>query len=1068
VVLLDFGLVLEPEISLHATDSTDIVGTAAYMAPEQASGTLVGPEADWYSVGVLLYEALTGRLPYQGQPLQIMMAKQNEPCVRPRALIPWVPADLDDLCVRLLAAIPTERATLADFLAVVGGKSKETTETVPEYLAPPSASRKQAMFEGREPELHILEQAFERSRHRQGVLQIVTGESGVGKTALVRHFARKATNSHGAVVLFGRCFERESTPYKGFDGIVDALSGYLATRSISEVAAILPLRARLLAQIFPVLRRVQAFSELASGVDVEDPQERRARAFAALRELFARLAERVPVILVIDDLQWIDADGVVLLSHLLSSPDEPPLLLLATQRTRNKEDVAGLPIIDPRPSCMETIHLGTLPSDIAQSLARNLLPTNCADSEGVASFVANEAGGHPLFIHAIASHIAFEGTHAKSRFTLDELLWRHVSRLEPPIRGIVELTCIAGAPVSLETIAKVTEASNVEIMDRVAVLSAAQIVKLSPARVLEPYHDRITASVMERLSEVERCSWHRRLALVLEAEIDPDPERLAFHWCQSGNRARAVTQALLAAERAAAACAFDTASRLYQMAIDFAPNAQAEHKRAWMTKKAESLANAGRGAEAAHAYTLAVLGAPSLEASVNRRRAVEQFLRSGLIDEGLAALHEMLSSINARLASTPRRAFISLLFYRLKLRLRGIGFTPRRADQVPPKLLERTDTYWTVAMGLAMVDIIRGSDFQARAILSALETGEPCRIARALSLEICYVATQGSRAYRRSAWLTARAMEIARKVEDPHTLGWFYSTAGICAYLEGRWRSARASCENAEQILREHCTGVVWELNVNQLFSILALTMLGEIAELSRRVPLLLREARERGDLFGAINLCGGLANMTWLAADDPQRAVQEACALEHWSHQGFHLQHSDNLFALVQIDLYKGDGLAAHARLMEKWRLLQQSLLMRIQKIRIDFYHLRARAAIAAARMLPPGSQRTCLLGQAKQDTRRVMREKVAWAKPLAEITQAALQMFEGRVDVACETLRRAADHFDAADMALHAESTRFRLGHLIGKDAGRPYVLKAETWMASQRIRNPSRMVDLLVVFP
>src|SRR6185503_12981283 len=102
-----------------------------------------------------------------------------------------------------------------------------------------------------------------------------------------------------------------SVPYKAFDGIADALGRFMRRLARAEAAALLPLRAFLLAQAFPVLGRVEVLAEAPRPPGEQpDHQELRARLFAAVRELLARLAERRPVVLVVDDLQWADADGL--------------------------------------------------------------------------------------------------------------------------------------------------------------------------------------------------------------------------------------------------------------------------------------------------------------------------------------------------------------------------------------------------------------------------------------------------------------------------------------------------------------------------------------------------------------------------------------------------------------------------------------------------------------------------------------------------------------------------------------------------------------------------------------
>src|SRR4029077_13619508 len=133
------------------------------------------------------------------------------------------------------------------------------------------------------------------------------------------------------VLLAGRCYERESVPYKAVDGVIDALRRYLMRLESVDAAALLPRRASLLAQVFPVLSRVQAFAEAPPPSHrMVDPQEVRGNVFVAFRELLGRLADRHPLVLVIDDLQWADADSLALLSELMGASDAPALLLIAT------------------------------------------------------------------------------------------------------------------------------------------------------------------------------------------------------------------------------------------------------------------------------------------------------------------------------------------------------------------------------------------------------------------------------------------------------------------------------------------------------------------------------------------------------------------------------------------------------------------------------------------------------------------------------------------------------------------------------------------------------------------
>src|SRR5206468_3075425 len=172
----------------------------------------------------------------------------------------------------------------------------------------------------------------------------VHGSSGMGKSALVRHFLDSLQRASGEVLVFeGRCYERESVPYKALDGVVDSLTKYLLSLPEGRAEALMPRDVLALARLFPVMLQVDCvFNAPQREQEIPDPFALRRRAFAALRELLARISDRQPVVLYIGDLQWSDADSTTLLEDLLRPPDSPPLFLLASFRT---EDIESKPFL---------------------------------------------------------------------------------------------------------------------------------------------------------------------------------------------------------------------------------------------------------------------------------------------------------------------------------------------------------------------------------------------------------------------------------------------------------------------------------------------------------------------------------------------------------------------------------------------------------------------------------------------------------------------------------------------------------------------------------------------------
>src|SRR5918996_3473205 len=128
----DFGI--SRTTASQMTEAGSIVGTAQYLSPEQARGAAVDQRSDIYSVGIVLFELLTGRLPFTGDtPLEIAMKHLSEIPKPPSEVRPEVPADLDMVVLRALAKDPADRYESAQEmereLARVGGGGGVTAET---------------------------------------------------------------------------------------------------------------------------------------------------------------------------------------------------------------------------------------------------------------------------------------------------------------------------------------------------------------------------------------------------------------------------------------------------------------------------------------------------------------------------------------------------------------------------------------------------------------------------------------------------------------------------------------------------------------------------------------------------------------------------------------------------------------------------------------------------------------------------------------------------------------------------------------------------------------------------
>jgi len=1064
VVLLDFGL--SRSIAMVDADSTarDLAGTVAYMAPEQAGCEEIGPPADWYAVGVMLFEALTGTLPFVGAEVQVLTEKRRRESDPSSSLIGDVPPDLDALCQWLLRREPRDRPSGEQVIDALR-RSHRGPAALP---APETEAAAATTFVGRTHELAVLASALDRCTQGESAAVLVVGEPGIGKTALVERFlgAQRATQAD-VVVLRGRCSLQESLPYNALDGVIDELTRYLRRMDEVLAAATLPFGIQHLASMFPVLHRIPVMARLVTSPrTVDDEAQLRARGALALRQLLESLAARCPVVVFIDDVQWADAESRWLLDALVR-PGILGCLMVMTARGDAAAVFAGLERLG---EIVEELRVPPLLPDEATALAEGFVDSDVdpAGARGALASIVSEAKGHPLFLQELVRFARLPGRTAGLPVRLEDALWNRITELEPVAREVLEVVAVAGVAVELPLVAAVVGVSAGQALERALDLRGRQLVRCARTGDewrIDVFHDRVGETLLERVALPVQCDLHARIGAALEAAGDADPERLAVHFAAAGDRRKAAAYAVIAAGRAEVSLAFERAARLLRRALELAPpDAPEGHE--LRVRLAEALANLGRGQDAAEVYLSAATHASADEQVELQRRAAEQLLTSGRIDEGLQIIRTVLASVGMHLPQTPRRALASLVFHRARLRLGGLRVRLRDPAEIPRAALSRIDVCWSVSIGLAIVDPLRAADFQARHLRFALDAGDPYRTACALAAEAAFSAALGGRTRARTTRLVREADDLARQVGDARALGYAVFAAGSAEYLAGGWHAARGILERADSIFRDRCAGVTWCRDTGQLFALECLWYQGDVAELARRVPTLIEHAEARGNVYAATNLQIGLPNAAWLVADDVEGARRRVRdAMIRWSPRGFHVQHVAELLALVQADLYAGEGLAAYDRFETTWPVLRGAVILRVQLTRIATYHQRARAALAAAATLGVrSSQRRRLIAEARRHTDRIAREQMPWADALAALLRAGADRLAGDDARAATELTSAIERLDASGMALYAAAARLRLGALQGGDTGTALAGAATAALRDAGIRRPDRMADLL----
>jgi eukaryotic-like serine/threonine-protein kinase len=1056
VVLLDFGVAAE----LADEELTrERVGTLAYMAPEQARGEPAGPAADWYAVGVLLFELLTGRVPFVGSGREgLLLAKLHFDAPRLDVATAGCCADLAELANRLLARDPTQRPGEAEILAVLHGGG--SNPWLPVSLA---SGTSEVPLVGRAYELAELDRAYRDSRAGEAIAVFIEGPSGLGKSATADEFVRRLRRTERrTLILRGRCHEKESIPYNAFDGVVDELARYLRKR---------PARAErvgkglsLVARIFPVAGAIAetVAADESAGSPV-DPTEVRRAAFQELRRLLTVLA-RDSLVLVVDDVQWIDRDSLLLLEELMRPPAAPPLLLVATVRAEAGAGpcaaaaVAGAEV--------RRIALAPLSEDAAQQLVRELIDRHGGD-EAAIDFpaVTASAGRHPMFIEEILRHVMAEGTAAVA--DLDQALLARVGRLPDETRRLVELVAVAGNPLSHDTVADAAGMlanSYTEHMER---LRAGRLVRISGARArdhIEPYHDRVREAVYWGLAESERTDYHQRLAIALD-QRGAAAEVLAGHWALGGQAARAAACYEAAGEGALSTLAFEKAAEYFANALRWG-TAQADERRRLLRRQAGALHYAGRPRDAAEIYCEAAsAGTPEPEEHRELiRLATEQYLTGGYLVEGTAMAAELMRSLGTSLPRTRTAAYVRLAFHILVLRLRPLGRVRTNGSALSSDVAARLDAFWTLSAGFAFLDTVRALLFTALGATGSIRTGDPLRIARALTAVAVSEAIMGN---RRSAERYAVACDRAGAEGGALPRFFAVGTRAMLDYvLEARYEVCRARIAEARTLWQTVGRERGFELDSLEQFDCWSLEQLGRWSELRCRVAERVQAARDAGNRFVEIAYLAWFVS-PYAAADQVEQAranVAEARAIRMTTGDEF---SNDELYAvssLTYLALYAGDVERWAEELGTEWNRFRRAMASRVPYFSATSaaFELGLELELAArARRTGQASVARRHAGRAARAVHRARGFRFGFMPGRSAAMAATLARYHGDDAAAVASLRQAIHCFDGQKSQGKAACVRQLLGGLLGGSEGADLIAQASDWMTSAGICKPEQFV-------
>ena len=585
----DFGLAValdRPRLTAEGA----VMGTAAYMPPEQAAGRELDARADLYSLGCVIYEMATGSPPFSGEDsVSVISQHLNSTPVLPTWHNKEIPEAIESLIVELLSKAPTARPSSAEEV-LDRLRAARITGTPPIALprVRPATDRAGDItrlarweFVGREIELELLKGAVDAALGGRGRLMMVVGEPGIGKTRITEE-AGVYAELRGAHKLVGRCYETEAAlPYIPF---VEAIRSYVAQSSEEKLRVQLGEIAADVAKIVPEI--LDRLPDVPPSPQVPQEQERY-RLFEAVTNFLSRVAEDQPLLMILDDLHWADKPSLLLLQHLARRLKGNRLVIFGTYRDVDLDRRHPLSEILAqlrREHLYERVLLRGLTSEDVTAMLESTAQHEL-DAAGTvfADALHRQTEGNPFFIEETVRHLVQTGAiyYREGRWSSDrtldalgipegirEVIGRRLSRLSEDCNRILSAASVLGREFDFGLLSSMTGIDEEGLLGAIEeALENQLIVEAGSGRTYAFTHALVRETLYDELSLPRKQKLHLGASKAIEEtysrNLDPHIPALAVHYRLAGSAAdaeRAIDYSIRAGQLAASVFAWEEAA----------------------------------------------------------------------------------------------------------------------------------------------------------------------------------------------------------------------------------------------------------------------------------------------------------------------------------------------------------------------------------------------------------------------------------------------------------------------------------------------------------------------------
>jgi eukaryotic-like serine/threonine-protein kinase len=1020
LVVIDFGIAMN-----MFGRPVHLAGTPLYMSPE-AFRRAAAPMADWYALGVILYQAMTGRDPYEGDLGDLILQKRQKP-VHPCIVAPEAPEDLADMAMTFLEPRSDLRGGRGVLINYLEGHSDRRSGV---RTVLPTAEVREVVV-GRKKEQDEIRALFATFKGRPGpgpTLVRVEGESGIGKTLLIDDFLHEAKEKEQALVFRAKVIEEELVPYKAVDGVIDCLADFFVKVDYDEAPLYFSDGFEIVCDTFPVLRRAARLAELPKAL-IPDPIERRLRMFASLKDCLRKIGSAHHLIVLVDDIQWTDADSLILWADLLAGPNAPRMFHITSIRSSVTPSIRPSRSASPLNQAMKD-----LPAFPRAEFEVNVQRFQQAEAEeyilgriqlgattrnmGRMTEIARESFGHPLFIEEL---LEYDGAAEDRPMTLEAAYARRIGRLSTEDLPFLEIACCSAKPIPTWIVGRAAGLQYAQYLRATKSLRQSRLIKTG-RKVgqreddwVEPFHSRVQYACIDMIPMERRAKRHRAIAETLEEFERTDYELLALEWRDAGEAEKAARYYEQAGDAAVALVSFKKAVEFFEESL--ATFELPKEERLRVTEKlGRAYRGAGNGKKAADTYLAVAKELESEQGFPLRTEAAELLLSCGYLEEGRREIKEVLAVVGLSLPDGRRTAFARFIAGRARISARGYKFNINPAASKTD--IETLNAMWAVCVGFGSIDPIQCFDYCARYALLALDVGDAEHVTRALAGESCVMSARGGKYHESSVVLIEEAEKI---VTTKGTLPVVWQARTLSYFLSGQWQQT-LRCSRAAQIeLLADLRGAPSELAAVRQAELWSLFFLGEIKQLHTLGDKYLRDAVAQQNRQAILSVCSGYANFGWLAYEGSAKAQEIAgAAMRDWTRTEVHLQHLFHLIAEINSHLASGRVSDAITIFRDLSRHLKKgTFTMASQMNRLLVLELEARLALATLRQDVSAESRL------RRTVAQLRDESSTWGNALAMMYEVA-QALTVKHPQTADMLERALFELDRADMVLHADALR------------------------------------------